>query len=122
MNIKKSIQLNLDGEKQQQQHHLKVYSNIYIEHSILWAPTNRIIETLKYFYFTRTVLSKTILIRIYKPKITGNSIAKHIQELLKEKLIRLIAQNVGRNNSEKYYEIASRGEKVYETYLKERSL
>jgi DNA-binding PadR family transcriptional regulator len=113
-------QFNLQGEELEEQQHNKSirYSNICIEFGIYWERRDRIWNTLKFFYYAKA-LSKQIIWRRYNPIISENSITNHLKRLQKEDLIRLIAQNVGTKRSEKYYEITSKGVKVYDKLLDE---
>jgi len=112
-------QFNLQGAGIEQQHNKPIrYSNICVEFNIYWERRDRIWNTLKFFYFARAI-SKQIIWKRHNPTISENSVTNHLKRLRKENLIRLIACNVGIKRSEKYYEITSKGIKVYDKLLDE---
>ena len=114
----KEKQLDLYGEEHEQHNKQSIYYSICFKYNIYWEKKNRIWETLKYFY-TSKANSKQVLYKIYTPEISMNSINTHLNKLRKAKMIRLIAQGVGRNKSENYFEITSKGIKLYDGLLDE---
>ena len=116
--MKRVVQLDLEGGEHEQHNKQSIYYSICFKFDIFWEKKNRIWETLKYFYNSKA-MSKQRLFKIFDPEISMNSINTHMNKLRKQKVIRMIAQGVGVNKSEKYYEITFRGINLYDALLDE---